>query len=212
MITEAGIIGKIGINSAGVGVCYNALYISGVSMSGLSSHLALRMALESTSPAEACMKIETQGGTAASAFILVGNKKCAYGIEFSYKDIKRQFQDERGNLLHTNHCVLQHDPEVKEGEVIPDSRTRSRRMSELVKNFDCTEEEFSRLWEDEYDYPTGICRDYKEGKSRGATLFNIVMDLKRKRAVVKLGRPVNPDETFIMDFEDEDAPSQHVAL
>lgn len=102
---------------------------------------------------------------------------------------------------------------VKEGGVILDSRTRLRRIDELVTGFKDTEEKFSKLWEDEYDYPTSICRDYAEGKSRGATLFNIVMDLKRRRAVAELGRPVNPEETFIMDFEDEDVQTlQHLTV
>ncbi|KAH6719482.1 hypothetical protein BKA61DRAFT_731911 [Leptodontidium sp. MPI-SDFR-AT-0119] len=47
MITEAGIIGKIGLNSQGVGCTLNALKAKGVSFSSLPCHLALRTVMES---------------------------------------------------------------------------------------------------------------------------------------------------------------------
>ena len=53
MVTEAGIIGKIGLNSSGVGVCLNAIKIKGMDPTKLPCHLGLRMVLESPSRAEA---------------------------------------------------------------------------------------------------------------------------------------------------------------
>jgi isopenicillin-N N-acyltransferase len=202
MITEAGMIGKVGLNSAGVGVNYNALNISGLNDQGLPSHLALRMALESRSPAEACRTLEAQGGMAASAYIMVGNATEACGIEFSFRDMKIQQLNAGGSLYHTNHCVLSHHPDVVEQNPLPDSFSRIQRMSEMLDCFHGSEEEFSKLWEDEDNYPTSICRDYMEGKSRGETLFNIVTNLNRKTATVRVGRPISPDEVFIMGFED----------
>ena len=46
--------------------------------------------------------------------------------------------------------------------------------------------EFSELFEDEKDFPTAICRK-QEGKSKTGTLFNIVMDLKARQAVIRMG-------------------------
>jgi hypothetical protein len=35
-----------------------------------------------------------------------------------------------------------------------------------------------------------------------ATLFNIVMELKEKRAVVRLGKPCAPEEVIHLSFDD----------
>jgi isopenicillin-N N-acyltransferase-like protein len=58
---------------------------------------------------------------------------------------------------------------------------------------------FSALFEDESGYPGAICRA-QEGISTSATLFNIVMDLKSKKAVVKIGRPTSADEVIDLQF------------
>ena len=52
-VTEAGIIGKIGFNSAGVGTLFNAIRVHGADSTRLPAHFGLRMALESTSVADA---------------------------------------------------------------------------------------------------------------------------------------------------------------
>lgn len=207
MVTEAGIIGKVGFNSAGVAVNYNALHLQGLRPTGLPSHLALRMALESNSPSEAYDRIVEQGGMAASAFIMVGNAHEAYGLEFSPTSLRKQVADANGRLVHTNHCLLGHGPSARELDPLPDSWSRHGRMEHLLCGFDGTREAFSRLWEDEDNYPFSICRAYQEGKSRGSTLFNIVYDHTRRDATVRFGRPNEPDETFIMQFTDEDTRS-----
>jgi isopenicillin-N N-acyltransferase len=51
------------------------------------------MALESTSPFEAYEKIISQGGMAASAFIMVGNAHETYGLEFSPISLCKQVAD-----------------------------------------------------------------------------------------------------------------------
>ncbi|EAA62970.1 AAAA_EMENI Acyl-coenzyme A:6-aminopenicillanic-acid-acyltransferase precursor (Isopenicillin N acyltransferase) [Aspergillus nidulans FGSC A4] len=207
MITEAGIIGKVGFNSAGVAVNYNALHLHGLRPTGLPSHLALRMALESTSPSEAYEKIVSQGGMAASAFIMVGNAHEAYGLEFSPISLCKQVADTNGRIVHTNHCLLNHGPSAQELNPLPDSWSRHGRMEHLLSGFDGTKEAFAKLWEDEDNYPLSICRAYKEGKSRGSTLFNIVFDHVGRKATVRLGRPNNPDETFVMTFSNLDTKS-----
>ncbi|KAL1960533.1 hypothetical protein VTO42DRAFT_7112 [Malbranchea cinnamomea] len=207
MVTEAGIIGKVGFNSAGVAVNYNALHVPGLRLTGLPSHLALRMALESRSPREAYDRIMAQGGMAASAYILVGNAHEGFGLEFSYASTVKQVPDAQGRLVHTNHCVLHHGDKAREVNPLPDSFTRYSRMTQLLDQragTPMTKDAFSRLWEDEDNYPVGICRAFFEGKSRGETLFNIVYDHARREATVRVGRPVSPDETFVLRFDDEE--------
>lgn len=70
MVTEAGIIGKIGLNSRGVGCTLNAIRCRGVDRSKLPIHFALRTVLESKSRDEAVEKIKN-AGAAGSGHILV---------------------------------------------------------------------------------------------------------------------------------------------
>ncbi|KAL8793763.1 MAG: hypothetical protein Q9195_003705, partial [Heterodermia aff. obscurata] len=53
LLTEAGLIGKIGLNAHGVGVCLNAITARGIDWRRLPVHLALRLCLDSGSRAEA---------------------------------------------------------------------------------------------------------------------------------------------------------------
>ncbi|KAK6396801.1 hypothetical protein LTR65_008699 [Meristemomyces frigidus] len=61
MVTEAGLIGKIGLNSAGVGVCLNAIRVKGMDPTRIPCHLGLRMVLESNSREEAVQTLEKYG-------------------------------------------------------------------------------------------------------------------------------------------------------
>ncbi|WPG99942.1 Hypothetical protein R9X50_00276500 [Acrodontium crateriforme] len=162
MITEAGMIGKIGLNSAGVAVTYNALYVRGANFKGLPSHLAMRMALESCSVGEACLAIQCQGGMAASAYILVGDRTTARGVEFSSLDIKYQSPNRYGYVAHTNHCLIAREESLDEVGYPADSIQRLARIEELLRSFCGGREAFSDLWKDEQDSPTGICRALRQ--------------------------------------------------
>lgn len=69
MVTEAGIIGKIGMNSSGVGCTLNAVKAHGVSYDRLPCHLALRTVLESPSK-NAALEILNKEGVVSLAIYL----------------------------------------------------------------------------------------------------------------------------------------------
>jgi isopenicillin-N N-acyltransferase-like protein len=197
-VTEAGILGKIGFNSNGVGTCLNAIRILGTDESRLPVHLGLRMALESGSTADAVQKLESYG-MASSAHILIADPSTAVGLEFSAKTFAKLVPDGRKRVMHTNHMLLDHAG-VVDTAWLKDSPIRVQKISELsdTKSLVAKEpswEDFGKLFEDESSYPTGICRA-QEGSSDIATLFNIVMDLKSKTAIVRKGRPCDSEETI----------------
>lgn len=78
MVTEAGIIGKIGLNANGVGCCLNAIRARGVDPTKLPVHFALRTVLEAASREEAVARVRALG-VAGSAHILVGDAGGAMG-------------------------------------------------------------------------------------------------------------------------------------
>ncbi|MCJ1389990.1 hypothetical protein MMC18_002848 [Xylographa bjoerkii] len=198
MITEAGIIGKIGLNSAGVGVCLNAIRAKGVSFDRLPCHLALRACLDSHSKTEATKSLQA-AGVASSCHILIADSTGGMGLECSNLDIVKLPAYQNGIVIHTNHYIGEH-PRVKESIDWPDSITRLDRIGKLVSTYQDgpTVAAVSEMLRDEQNYPLSICRAQTES-STSATLFCIIMKLDDKVAIVTAGRPVQPGETLILN-------------
>lgn len=210
MVTEAGIIGKIGLNAHGVGCCLNAIRARGVDRARLPVHLALRTVLESPSRAAAIARLRAVG-VAGSAHILVADATGATGLECvpsgSGGSGVRALEAGDGRVvLHTNHLLLAH-PGVDEPAWLPDSHARLARIRALTAAAAATGGggggvDVGRLWavlRDEDGYPCAINREQK-GESTFATLFTIVMDLTHKRAQVKFGRPTEGGEQVTLSF------------
>jgi isopenicillin-N N-acyltransferase-like protein len=198
-VTEAGIIGKIGFNSSGVGTLLNAIKVRGVDATRLPVHFGLRMALESSSVEEAVRKLESYG-MASSAHILIADPNTAIGLEFTKSTFAHCVPDSFGRVVHTNHLLLEHPGET-DIVWLKDSLDRVQTMAETVGKLDKEPswEKVGRLFEDEQNSPSAICR--LETKETGSgTLFNIVMDLKSKKAVVRLGRPTEVEERIELEL------------
>ena len=199
MITEAGIIGKIGLNSSGVGVCLNAIRAQGVSWGKLPVHLALRTCLDSVSKDQAVKRL-TDAGVASACHVLVADEGSSTGLECSYQDILQLRMSAKGLLTHTNHFVEAH-PGVDDLLQLKDSFDRLDRINLLVQSCQPNSEQISKILEDQDRFPTSICRDQTE-ESTVATLFSIVMDLGRRRAKVRLGRPCSVEASIELAPDD----------
>lgn len=200
MATEAGIIGKIGLNAAGVGCCLNAIRARGVNPRGLPVHFALRLILESQSMADAVSKLRAVG-LAASSHILVADPTGSLGLECTSTSITELHPDERGRVIHANNLLLPH-PDTDEPPWLADSQVRVDTMRELsgaVPEEQIGVDGLLELFKDEKNYPVSICRTQMEG-SIFQTLFNIIMDLSVKKATVSFGRPSDIQETVVMAF------------
>lgn len=196
MITEAGIIGKIGMNGKGVGCTLNAIKAKGVSFSKLPCHLALRTVMESNSREAAVATLE-KAGVASACHILVADVTGGTGLECSSEDVVRLEMNREGIVTHTNHYVLEHKPTVIEShDWLVDTRFRLRRIGELLnaaKGEQPSQEIVESILTDEVEGDgASICRTAKKELGSLATLFSIVMDLSNKKARVIEGRPANP--------------------
>ncbi|KAI5920901.1 acyl-coenzyme A:6-aminopenicillanic acid acyl-transferase-domain-containing protein [Camillea tinctor] len=204
MVTEAGIIGKIGFNAAGVGCCLNALRCRGVDPEKLPVHLALRRVLESASR-DAAVEAIRAAGVAASAHILVADATGAVGLECTSAWVRELAMDERRRVCHTNH-LLQSADDVDEPPWLDDSPVRLERVRELTGSTAATAageptlESIFVVLKDTQGYPVSINREQIEGQSTIQTLFSIVMDLTARRAQVTFGRPTEVTEKVILAF------------
>jgi len=200
MISEAGLIGKIGLNSAGVGVCLNAIKAKGMDPHRIPCHLGLRMVLDSSSREEAVKNLSAHG-VASSCHMLVADTTGGVGLEWSSKDLRKIEMNDSKQVFHTNHYLATHDEGVVDTVWLKDSLVRVVRVEELCKRLgdSPSHDEIAGIFKDEKGLPTSICRNERDGSATG-TLFNIVMDLKKKRATVTLGRPVDTEEEFELSF------------
>lgn len=192
MMTEGGIIGKIGMNSAGLGVTLNAVSARGIAFDKLPCHLALRSALESTSLQEAKAKLSRAGVASACHITVADTQEGSIGFENTAFD-QIELQMVNGINTHSNHLVKPHATDDK--EMLADSPFRLDRVRELLSGIgeDPTMPQLRDVLKDEKSAPCSINRSTSE-KSTLATLFSIVMDLGNGYAVVKMGRPTENGE------------------
>ena len=199
MITEAGIIGKIGLNSVGVGTCLNAIRAHGVDFNKLPCHLALRACLESRSRDEAAQTLH-RTGVASACHILVADGTGGVGLECTHGDIvdlPMQVKSPKV-VTHTNHFLRPHS-DVVEVNNLPDSPFRLQRINELVAGFEGEPgvEDVRGFLKDEENFPASINRG-ATGKSTVATLFSVAMDLGKRRAKITIGRPTEGGEEVVL--------------
>jgi isopenicillin-N N-acyltransferase-like protein len=204
MITEGGIIGKIGLNSAGVGVGLNAIRVQGIDYDRLPTHLALRTALESESRLDAVNALE-RIGTGTSVHILIGDSGGGTGLEFSHADVQKLEMSD-GKVVHSNHFVLPHHTvngtRIRESVFLEDSTFRLKRIGDLLAGAESqgltpSMATVEKQLEDEENFPAAINRAIRPG-NEVATLFSVVIDLVAKTARVRMGRPTESTQVVIL--------------
>ncbi|SPO06994.1 related to Acyl-coenzyme A:6-aminopenicillanic-acid-acyltransferase 40 kDa form [Cephalotrichum gorgonifer] len=198
MVTEAGVIGKIGFNDAGVGVCLNAIRARGVDKFKLPVHLGLGAVLESESRQDAVNKLEANG-VAGSAQILVADTTGATGLECTSEGITELDMDAKGRVVHSNHLLLAH-PGLDELPWLCDSPARLARMHQRLdekvsSGKDISASSLSEIFKDKEGYPCAINRS-QSGGSKTGTLFNIITELSERRASVTFGRPTENGDSI----------------
>lgn len=206
MVTEAGIIGKIGFNSAGIGICLNAL---GSSMKAegqtIPLHIAMRGVLDSTTLSDA-IRASTKMPLACSAHFMLGSANGeGVSVEMGGGDFDVAYAEE-GFLAHTNHFIhprLNYVPDTTK-TALPDSFLRLGRMRTMVKNLGhkVSVLDIKEMMKDHRSFPDSICRhdDVLEPEAkRLCTVFSIIMDLEREEMYFSPGCPCSC-EYHLMKF------------
>jgi isopenicillin-N N-acyltransferase-like protein len=200
MMTEPGIIGKIGLNSAGLGVCLNYL-IDPEIRRGLPIHILMRAILDSGSLVEAkhCMDA---AGTGRSGNLLIGAADGgALAVEFRTA-ASYELPADGEVYLHTNHyryrgCDL-HTGTPKQRE---NTRQRLARAEVLVSAFrDYSTDEMLELLSDCKDSEHPIYAPYREYEGIGTigTICTLMMDLPAKRLSLRHG---NGSANAFVDYQ-----------
>ncbi|UJL48199.1 choloylglycine hydrolase [Virgibacillus sp. NKC19-16] len=194
IITEAGIIGKIGCNSEGIGVCLNAL-VTNTWQAKVPIHLGLRSVLESDSIEKAISRVDNNQMASPANFLIASRTGQSVSMEVSPIHTE-QLQPKNGVLIHTNHiCAEEMKRKVRE-DVASDSYNRLTKIGELTRNLtkeDVNAKDLFYLLSNHENYPDSICRhSFEKNTSKFSgmeTVFSIVMDLTDNKLTWIKGKP-----------------------
>ncbi len=196
-LTEAGIVGgKIGLNSAGLGLCINGMTTTDDDWTRLSKpfHLCCYEILRARD-FDAAVQVVTDGPRACSAnFLIAQMPDNVTDIEAAPPAV-RFISGERGCLVHTNHFLNPAALGVVEPpyENSPHSHHRFRRLNELLQTKrPLSIGDLQIFLRDHEGYPYSICRHEDPNESEEehyVTLTSVVMDLRERTMWLTDGRP-----------------------
>lgn len=200
MLTEAGIIGKIGFNECGLGVCLNAIVTDEVRLDGTPLHVVLRGILESRSLGDAVETVSRGRIASAANFLVAQAGAGALDIEAtpSRTDV---LLPERDTLVHTNHLQSSRLANVNDlgVNVLPDTYPRLATARRFVEQHhgQLDRGAMQDILRSHVNEPDAICRHEDtmrdpEGK-RLQSVFSVVMDLDRQRLWATDGPPCSAE-------------------
>ncbi|KAK5053049.1 hypothetical protein LTR84_002023 [Exophiala bonariae] len=194
---EAGIVGKIGMNSAGFGFCMNALRSGALNPNNMPVHIMSRRLLQFATSFDTAIAIIEKFGLASSINYLLADRTGIFAdIECSPLGTFLIFP-QKGYVAHANHFYGPGRPAKLVDHPAADSLKRLARMQELTEHdlqlgtqtsFDSLRKRLS----DEQGSPPAICRSVPPGAvgiDRIITLGTILMDLTHCTGRAMIGRP-----------------------
>ena len=160
-LTEAGIVAKIGLNSAGIAVTLNILaaQLDGKAP-GMPVHVLLRKLLEQTSLDDAVALAKRDRSGASSCVTVVDTQGRAVSLEITPSGVG-ELHPVDGLLVHTNHCVCAvTQPNASPLAATSSSKPRYARAGELMRQAHgrVDRESIIAILTDETDAPMAICR------------------------------------------------------
>ncbi|MEM7094018.1 MAG: C45 family peptidase [Actinomycetota bacterium] len=191
-VTEPGIVGKVGMSSAGTAVGLNFLF-SPEQLDGVPVHVLLRALLDARSSDEVETLLET-AGAGRSAHVFLANAD-GVGSSIEYTGTRMWRSDSSTDpLLHTNHFVNGGDAaaELPQGAGADNSEARYDRSVEFVAEHGVeTEADVRGLLDDRGNAEFPICRPWKESPTlpgvETGTVCAIVMRLADAEIDIRLG-------------------------
>ena len=198
MVTEAGIVGKIGMNSSGLGVCLNLMGTAKNKEDGVPVHVVLRGILNSKNISQAVGQVNRKDRGVAANFLLAHREGETMDVEASSEDYEVIYP-ESGAISHANHFIGERKVNIKDyGRLLyPDSHLRQGRSEKLLNSClgNINEDTFKNIFSDHSGYPDSICRHgelypVEDGRPRASnTVFSIIMNLSRGLIKVAGGQP-----------------------
>jgi isopenicillin-N N-acyltransferase-like protein len=181
-LTEAGILAKIGLNDAGLGVCLNLLNTTADGgLDGTPIHLLLRQVLQHTRSVDDAVKLLTGAKTSASSAVTVAQPNDVASVELNPGGANVI----RGQVgAHTNHFLVA--PRTGH-DITPEESPSTLPRLEVVRN-----EPLLDALRSHESHPKGVCRHVDESEpwaDQTETVASVVMNLAARRFHVAAGPP-----------------------
>lgn len=216
-LNEAGLVGKIGVNSHGVGICMNAIRCGALSIDRLPTHVMCRRILEFAKTFDEAVAMLDEYGGACSFNLAMADVQGKFAtVEITPNGLSVISPLSAGDstkvsgkgpnfVAHTNH-VMTPPTEFPRGAIYdrpaPNSFSRLERMTELTHE-DINQQKVLTLesvidrLKDQKGTPTSICRDKPPnatGMEKMTTLATVsmVFDTVAKKVTksqITIGRP-----------------------
>ncbi|MFW9930394.1 MAG: C45 family autoproteolytic acyltransferase/hydrolase [Candidatus Thorarchaeota archaeon] len=189
MMTEPGIIGKIGLNGYGLGVCLNFMHGGTKHLAGVPVHVILRAILDSSNIDEA-LKLVSKTYKGKEANILISDAN-GHSIDVEFYD-QKQFITEitSDSYIHTNHYTK--EKIIAPGQDESSSRARYQMATDILKHKKLTTINDIKDLLANRDNPTlPICRKYVPDpliKNVG-TVCTIIIDHRHLKMHITRGNP-----------------------
>lgn len=207
-LSEAGIVGKIGVNSSGLGLCMNALRSGSLKKENFPVHIMSRRLLEYATTFDSAFEIIETFGLASTTNYMIADKSGKYGdVECSplgnvVIPPTKPWAEAKGAgpyVAHTNHLYASDRPKKLKGHPSQNSFDRLSRMRELTEadaqsGKGPTFESIRKRLSDLVGTPYSICRDRPKGAvgmERMTTLSTVIIESGSEGTRVKttIGRP-----------------------
>jgi isopenicillin-N N-acyltransferase-like protein len=190
LFAEAGLVAKIGINSAGIGLCTNALLTRGWQV-GVPFHVLLRGILNASTLAQAIGAV-TRSKRASAGSYLIGAGAGALCIE-AFPESLNIIYPRNGFITHANH-LQGADPAHIDlmPQVWPDTLVRGYRAAQIAacENPPVSQEWIQTLLRDHVDLPTAICSHpcgTKDPAADSQTNASVIINLSRNTFSIARG-------------------------
>lgn len=190
-LTQAGLIGYIGLNDAGIGVCLNTLPAPSREV-GVPHYFLVRGIFEAHSLAGAIDAVR-RAERAIPANIMLGTPQGPADLEVTLDEVC-VVTGEQGQVTHTNHCKHPNLLAVNDafGELI-ESYPRQRRIDKLLSAAGGPPglEAVKMALKDHEGQPRSICRHANDDPRTGfwQTVFSVIIEPDQRRMHISRGTP-----------------------
>ena len=193
-LTEAGMVGKIGINSSGLAMCINLL-MSDTDHAGpaVPMHIILRRVLEDAHSVEEAISLIRIADRCTSCFhMLVDHSGALAGVEATPAG-QHVLRSTSGVLTHANHCVSPdlfiYDSNARE---YPETLARGERIQTLASKQKIDEHVLHSILADHETSPGSICLHVEHGiplVENNESIASIIFDLTAGMIDIAEGPP-----------------------
>jgi isopenicillin-N N-acyltransferase-like protein len=189
-LTEAGLLAKIGLNDAGLGVCLNLLATTADGgLDGTPIHILLRQTLETCRTVDDAIALLTAAKTSASSAVTVATPGDVATVELSPGGANVI----RGSVgAHTNHFL---EPPRSGQDVMPEESPSTIPRLEVVRG-----QPLLDALRSHDGHPKGVCRHLDPADpwvEQTVTVASVVMNLAALRFHVAAGQPCTHEHVQI---------------